>query len=61
MCNPEKTETENAINRKLDALKKALELVLVISKELGIMRGYKLKPEKVLILLEEAWKEEEGD
>lgn len=48
MKDPEKTETENAINRKLDALKTVVTALAT--------RG---EPGITIDILEEAWKEEE--
>jgi len=49
MCNPEKTETENAINRKLNALRAAVTIIIAN----GSYPGWPLTD------LGEAWKEKD--
>jgi len=49
MPDPEKTKTENAINRKLDALRAAIERIPV---KVPIAR-------EIAMSLEEAWKEKD--
>jgi len=53
MNDNEKTEAENAINRKLDALKEVVT---------GLVKAtIRLQPEIALDYLKEAWKKEEED
>jgi len=55
MCNPEKTETENAINRKLDALK--LTVLSLIFRGAPVLGG--VTDAQRAEYLEEAWKEKD--